>query len=354
LANLLMSGYFGSGNIGDDAILLGLVQGLGNTQHNVEVLSGSPEETNRLYGLRASHRREMDQVKDAMDRCDALVFPGGSIFQDVTSVGSVKYYADLVKLAKAKKKRVILLGQGVGPLTSFFGKRMAANAFNMADVIAVRDPQSAATLKELGVKLQPRITADSAFLLPPPPENDNQQGFNVGNMKSVGISVRPHGKDKSVIKLFGELTRLLFQNNFMPVLIELDRHADGPLILEIAKQQGGKIPDLRKLTTPMALQQRLARMDALIAMRLHAGILAATVGLPPLMVSYDPKVTAFAQLLDVGTAPSVEGLTAQRLYDMFIEHQRNRERNEKIMERKMAELRKKAMQNVELLEATVR
>jgi polysaccharide pyruvyl transferase WcaK-like protein len=266
----------------------------------------------------------------------------------------VLYYSQLVSLAKKKHKKVILLGQGIGPLNGFLGKRAAAGAFAAADVIAVRDPQSVATLKDLGVKNQPRVTADCAFLLPRPRENDNQQGFNVGNMKSVGISVRPHGKSKDIIQLFGELTRLLFQNNYMPVLIEMDKNDDGALIQEIAKSQGGKIPDLRKIQTPMQLQQRLVRMDSIIAMRLHAGILATTVGIAPLMVSYDPKVSAFAKLLDIGTAPSVEGLTAQRLYDMFVEHQKSRERNEKILAKKSEELRKLAMVNIELLEQVLR
>jgi len=349
-----MSGYFGSGNIGDDAILLGLINGLGQSKHQVTVLSGAPEETFRLYGLSAVPRREMDRVKDAIESCDALVYPGGSIFQDVTSFKSVLYYSQLVKIAKSKGKKVILLGQGVGPLTGFLGKRAAASAFGMADVVAVRDPQSVATLKEIGVKNPPRITADSAFMLPAPKLDEAQQGFNVGAMKSVGISLRPHGKSKQVVQLFGELTRLLFQNNYMPVLIEMDRNEDGPLIQEIAKAQGGKIPDLRKLQTPMQLQQRLARMDSVIAMRLHAGILATTVGLSPLMVSYDPKVTAFAKMLDIGNAPAVDGLTAQRLFDMFQAHQQSRERNEKVVARKVEELRQASMANVDLLEQALR
>jgi polysaccharide pyruvyl transferase CsaB len=347
---LLMSGYFGSGNLGDDAILLGFVSGLGNSGHEITVLSGAPEETYRNYGLPSVQRKDMKAVEAAIDKCDALVYPGGSIFQDVTSFKSVAYYAQLVKVAKAKKKKVFLLGQGVGPLNSFFGKRFASSAFSAADVIAVRDPQSVETLKELGIKSGVRVTADSAFLLPPIPDT-GESGFTVGNMKSVGVSVRPYGKNKDVIQLFGELTRLLFQNGAMPVLIEMDRNEDGALMSEIAKAQGGKIPDVRKLQTPMQLQQRFSRMDAVIGMRLHAGILAVSAGIAPLMVSYDPKVTAFAKLLDIGPALSIEGLTAQRLYDTYLDHQRSRERNQKIIERKREDLRKLAMVNIDLLEA---
>lgn len=329
--------------------MLGFVQGLGNADVEVTILSGSPEETYRLYGFPAIPRKDIAAVKTAIHRCDALVFPGGSIFQDVTSARSVKYYQALVGMAKAAGKKVFLLGQGVGPLKSFFGKRWAADAFNKADAITVRDPGSMALLKELGVSKPIRVTADSAMLLQKPTDSGEVQSFAVGNMKTVGISVRPYGKGKDVVTLFGELSKKLFAANYMPVLIEMDRHEDGPLILEISKANGGKIPDLRKLQTPMQVQQRLARMDAVIAMRLHAGVLAATVGIPPFMVSYDPKVSAFAKLLDLGAAPPMEGLNAQRLFDLFIDFQRSRERHQKVLEKRSQELRTQAQGNIQVI-----
>jgi polysaccharide pyruvyl transferase CsaB len=348
MAHLLLAGYFGAGNLGDDAILLGFVHGLGNSNHQITVMSGNPEETHRLYGFRAIDRRDLAAYKRALETVDAVVFPGGSIFQDASSVKSVAFYSQLVKLAKAKGAKVVFLGQGIGPLSSFLGKRMAASAFGMADAIAVRDPASQALLTQLGVKQSARLTADMAFLLPEPTDTDSA-GFNVGGMKAVGISVRPHGKKDEIQKLFGEFARLLFQAQIMPVLLEMDRIHDGPLILDISKSQGGKIPDMRRLQTPMQVQQRIVRLDSVVAMRLHAGILAATVGIPPFMVSYDPKVTAFAKLLDLQSAPSVTGLTPQRLFDSFMQFLQDRERNQKIMERKRPELVKLAEANLDIL-----
>src|SRR6185312_173871 len=115
-------------------------------------------------------------------------------------------------------------------------------------------------------------------------------------MKTIGISAKPLDKKTDVAGLFGEFCRLMFQSGHMPVLLEMDKEEDRQLLDEISKKQGGRIPDLRKLTTPMQVQQRIDRMDAVVSMRLHAGILATTVGVPSLMVSYDPKVTAFAKL----------------------------------------------------------
>lgn len=334
--------------------MLGFVQGLGNSGYDITVMTGRPEETNRLYGFSVVDRRDFKQIEVAMAKCDALVFPGGSIFQDSTSVRSVGYYAKLVGMAKKAKKKVLILGQGVGPLNSYFGKRMAASAFNDADVISVRDPESLQTLKEIGVRKSARMTADLAFLMPRVKASDDIQGFAVGDMKSVGVSARPLDKKTDVIGLFGDFCRLLHQNGSMPVLIEMDRTEDGPMIDEISKRQGGRIPDLRKVTTPMQLQQRFLRLDSIVAMRLHAGVLAASVGIPPLMVSYDPKVAAFSKMMDLGSSLSIQGLTAQRLMDTFTSFQKDRDRNSRIIERKRDEMQKLAELNIELVLSTVR
>ena len=54
--------------------------------------------------------QNFDAIKLAMEKCDALVFPGGSVFQDASSVMSVKYYHRLVSMAKAKKLKIITCG----------------------------------------------------------------------------------------------------------------------------------------------------------------------------------------------------------------------------------------------------
>lgn len=348
--HLLLAGYLGSGNLGDDAVMLGFAHVAGGHGFDISVLSGNPDETDRLYGFPAYPRRDLKRIEEAISRCDAVVFPGGSIFQDVTSVRSVIYYHRIVSMAKKAGKRVFLVGQGVGPLKKFVGKRMAGAAFRMADGIAVRDPQSVETLKSLGVNRPIRVTADSAFLMPRQAFDTEEAAFAVGNMRTVGIAPRPLDKRADIAGLFGDFCRLLYQSGTMPVLIEMDRNEDGELLAEIAKRQGGKVPDMRKIPTPMTVQARMARMDGVVAMRLHAGILAASAGVPPLMVSYDPKVTAFAKLLGTGSALGLEnGLTATRLLEAFLQHTKDRDRNLKILERKREELIRLAEGNVEVV-----
>ena len=346
MPNLLIAGHFGAGNVGDDAILVGFADGISRVGgFEITAMSGSPEDTFRNYNIRGIPRKNLAAFNEALSQTDALVFAGGSIFQDATSVASAMFYASLVKRAKKAGKKVFLVGQGVGPLTKFLSKRAAASAFNMADGIVVRDPISAQTLRDLGVKRPIKMGADSAFLLSP--NRDGGENFQVGDRKSIGIAPKLIGRGlKESVALFGEFTRLVFQSNYMPIMIAMDRNEDTPLIQAINESQGGRIPDLRKVHRPQDIQARIQRMDAVVAVRLHAAILAASVGTPSLMISYDPKVSAFAKLIEAPCVPA-EGLTSSRLLENFQLFMKNRERYVAATERQRAELVKLAEVNVE-------
>lgn len=355
MATVLLAGYFGAGNLGDDALMQGYVLAMRSAgmDEDFQVLAGAPDVIQRYYNLPGWDRKNMKQVNEAISRCDVLVFPGGSIFQDATSSRSVIYYRELVMRAKKAGKKVLLLGQGVGPLTTFFGKRLAVEAFKAADVVSVRDPGSLATLQGLGVNRNVQVTADSAFLLPPPPDISGEV-YGVAGMKSIGIAPRPFGKGKETVALFADLCGLIFRAQMVPVLIEMDRIEDGAMIDEIEKKAGGRISHIQKIDVASTAQIRLARMDGVISMRLHAAILASTVGVPPFIVSYDPKTVAFAKLLGLPAPPNIEGLTAQRLFDLFVQHQKEAERNRQIVQRSVAELVKLAQGNIELSQRVLR
>lgn len=349
-ARLLFAGYFGCGNLGDDAILLGFLNELG-PGYQTAVLSGNPEETRRTYGWAAWPRKDLKAVQEAISECDALVFPGGSLFQDVTSTRSVLYYHHLVKSAKKAGKKVLLLGQGVGPVNGLIGKRFTRDAFERADAIAVRDPASARALLQLGVKRKIHETGDSAFLLGKPPAQTDDQAFKVGDMRAVGVAPRPvDGADrKKLVQLFGDVCRGLYARRVMPTLIELDREEDGPFIEEIEKVIGGKVPTIRRCATPVQLQQRLARIDSILAVRLHAGILATTVDVPPFMIGYDPKVVALGQALGVPFIPEVRKVSAQQVVDGYFAFLEDRETHvRRVIEKREAQ-RELARLNVRVL-----
>ncbi|HEY0867455.1 MAG TPA: polysaccharide pyruvyl transferase family protein, partial [Fimbriimonas sp.] len=191
---LLLAGYLGCGNFGDDAIMASLYQAVDGNEFDVKALSGNPDETYRQYKIISYPRRDSKAIAGAIAECDVLVFPGGSVFQDATSVGSVYYYHGLIRQAKSKGKKVVMLSQGVGPLTTFLGKRWARAAFSMVDVVAVRDSGSAQAIRDLGARTNIKMAADLSFLLPHTPAGVESDSFNVGGMKTIGIAPRPLGK----------------------------------------------------------------------------------------------------------------------------------------------------------------
>ncbi|MDI9635119.1 polysaccharide pyruvyl transferase CsaB [Kamptonema cortianum] len=353
MARLLLAGYFGSGNLGDDAIMLGFLKGIEGLGHEVRVICGNVERLMRQYGVKGVAKSDLGSVKSAIKECDVLVFPGGSIFQDVTSVRSVAYYSNLVKEAKKAGKKVALLGQGIGPLDRYFGKKMAAAAFDSADVIALRDTASVSTLKSLGCRVTPRVTGDCAFLLPKPEISNLSTSFGVAGMKTIGISARPWGNDKNktVVKVFGELIKTLSANGYVPVMIPMDASEDLKIVESIAKTFGGKVPDLKGLPSPVVLQERLIRMEAVIGMRLHAGILAATVNVPAFMISYDPKVTAFANVLGFSTPLPMQGISSDRIFSGFQTFIKDRERMVASLEKRQEEFVRAATGNIDALRA---
>lgn len=349
MPRILLSGYLGSGNLGDDAIMAAFAEEIGRHGIECSALSGNPEETYRLHRIPGVPRRDMAAVEKAIKEHDALVYPGGSIFQDSTSVRSVAYYARLVETAKKAGKRVYLVGQGVGPLKSYFGKSWTLKAFKAADGVAVRDPQSLESLRRLGLKTPVRATADTAFLMTEPRHAEGGgDSFSLGGMKTVGIAPRAI-KGVDVAGIVAELCARAHKEGYMPVLIPMDRNEDVELIQKISDRQGGKIPDLKKVVSPYEVLNRLDRMDLCVAFRLHGGILAANAGVPPLMVSYDPKVAAFSRQLGIGNAVNLDGLTGARLGEAFVAFAKDRERNAKLVAKKREELCKLAQGNVEVV-----
>jgi polysaccharide pyruvyl transferase CsaB len=354
--NILLAGYYGCGNIGDDAMWLALTQQFEPSAVKWTVASGVPGKTHRLFGVDAIPRKDMGEIKTAIQQSDTLVFAGGSIFQDATSQRSVLYYSQLVSMAKKAGKKVILLSQGVGPLTQFFSKRWARSAFEAADLITVRDADSLRALKELGVTKQAFASADLAWLLPMPKADDTGIGFSVGTMKSVGVAPRVpvKGDMKVWTKFYAELMQQLFRMQVMPVLIEMDEGADDALINAIDKLLDTKSPHISKLDSPLVLQQRLRRMDAVLAVRLHAGILAAGCEVPVAFLSYDPKVTSAAKNLQAPMLPLSENLKPDRAAALVADLLKNRDQTLRNQQERVRLQRAEAMKSVELMAKQLR
>ena len=160
--NILISGYYGFGNLGDEAALSGLVKGLHARGHHLSVLSNNPEKTRALHGVEAVTRYK--GLLPALVQSDAVISGGGGLLQDKTSARSLRYYLGILRLAKALGKQAVVYGQGVGPLSPA-GERTVRQTLTGLPV-AVRDGASQRLLETLGITAE--LVADAALLLPEP------------------------------------------------------------------------------------------------------------------------------------------------------------------------------------------
>lgn len=104
----------------------------------------------------------------------------------------------------------MLFAQGIGPIRAKWARKLTSLVCNEADLITVRDSESAAELIEMGVKPEKiTVTADSVLSLNPVTKECGQyllQEAGVDLTKPViGISVRPWSGDSQCFQVWLKL-----------------------------------------------------------------------------------------------------------------------------------------------------
>jgi len=274
---ILISGYYGFGNLGDEALLSGILSGL-EAEH-VTVLSQKPEQTSALHGVAAGHRIF---GLSRLFACDALISGGGGLLQDKTSTRSLQYYLGVISLGRRLGKRVIVYGQSVGPLSAA-GERAVAKTLQGLPV-AVRDAASQTLLARLGVPAT--LVADAALLLPEPTTKPRE---------NAPVLFVPRGGLPETTQAFVQLVHALHAEGVPLAGLALQADEDSKALEELARA----VPTIKKLsaTTPQAALEHVAGSRYVVSARLHGLIFAARAGRPMSGVAYDPKVEAFLTAL---------------------------------------------------------
>jgi polysaccharide pyruvyl transferase CsaB len=309
-------GYYGFDNLGDEAVLAGILQTLrqGGTPDEITVLSNAPEKTEQMHpGVRAVSRWQRGAVSSALSGTDTFIFGGGSLLQDATSVKSVLWYTLMALLARKKSRKMLWWGQGVGPLSSPLSRRLIKTIAHQADALTVRDEKSAQLLKEIGVRGSIDIVADPAFGLAAVPQPISaRHGFLFAprewetDMLGQVIAM----EDGLPLVQTGAPTAVSGGVTGLPMHLPHDR--------EYLERLGfgntySPLYDWQGKTLTQILE-RVATSEMMVSVRLHSLIFAARVGVPFVALSYDPKVTALAaQAGQEDALLPLQTLTAQDL-----------------------------------------
>lgn len=325
--HILISGYYGYANPGDEAILTVLLSELRTTVPGtkITVISGAPEQTASTHDVDALLWSDPSAIGEAVKQADLVISGGGGIFHDyggfapegLFSEGNwgLGFHITAGVLAALMGKPHVIYGVGVGPLFSERGRQYVRGLCAGASSISVRDDASAALLKEIGVPAERvRLTADPAFLFQTASAERAAEILASEGLPEaallVGVAIRnwTHEVDQSAWEAEMAAGLDLF----------LRRHNEAQILFvpfqELAGEQEDDLRAARRVQERMELRSKafllqgsyspaekaalLGRCQLVAAMRLHAIIFSASAGVPFIALTYDEKVRQVLRRLE--------------------------------------------------------
>lgn len=292
---------YGAGNIGDDAIVQGIVKALavlGETHITVGTMNGQPlQHLDRE--IRYVCSLDMKQVRRALRSCDCFICGGGTVADNVSLHFPLAYYTRLVSLARLYGKRVWVYGVGVNKL-GVEGRKLAQVMLSQSHLVTTRDEESLAECLLLGVNHDRLVaTSDPAFLVEAEETARSRQlkerlrkrgrllGVNVIN--SFWLDERRYkvAIASACDRLHAEycLTPIFFCNETRPgKMFDYEANCETAALLTCAHEI------LQPVNySPGEMIDIISGFDCVLSMRMHSLIFSAIAGVPFITISWGDK-----------------------------------------------------------------
>ncbi len=332
MRRIVISGYHGFDNAGDEAILEVLLQELravakeNNHKWQFTVLSASPEKTSKRYRVGSIQRTNPFTLIKAIWKSKAVVSGGGGLLQDVTGRFTVAYYLAPCLLAYLMRKPFIIYAHGIGPLRGKINRLLSRLVLNKAAFISVRDEKSRQLLQEIGVKKNIALTADPAFCLEPRHSATTKKIIeNLPAKPAIAVCLRPW-PGLCLEEIATTINVFCQETGAAAVIIPFLPQTDLPLSREIAKMLTCPNLVVREELEPAEIIALLQQVELVLAMRLHALIFATVAGTVPVALSYDPKINYYMEQISLPVAGEADNLSrANLLGELYHSWQRKKQ-----------------------------
>ncbi|MDL2248411.1 polysaccharide pyruvyl transferase CsaB [Tyzzerella sp. OttesenSCG-928-J15] len=322
--DVMLSGYYGYSNSGDDALLEAVISALRKEKKDISiiVLSKKPQEAIEDHNVFSINRSNFYAIRKYMKRSRLFIYGGGSLIQDITSTQSLVYYSFLLWLARHYGLKLMVYGNGIGPVTKERNKKMARKALDICDYISLRDPESMNDIKELGVT-NPNIhvSVDPVFSLEMENEIHMDEILAAENIEKCGkyfaVSLRPwqYNELNFTEKIASAVDHISSEYGLTPVFIPMNPMDIG-IIKEVIQKLNCKSLMLTQIYGVSALMGIISHMEFAMCMRLHALIYATSVGVPVIGLDYDPKVRYFIEYINEKAYVNTSNLDVEALKQM--------------------------------------
>ncbi len=361
MINLLIAGYHGYGNCGDEATLMAMTTNIKEMAPDVNItaISHIPELTKIEYNINSVQRFNAIEVIRAIVKSDIILSGGGTLIQNGTSTRSLLYYLSIIKFAKLFNKKVMLYSNGIGPVNGNINRKLVKLVVDNVDLITLREEFSKQDLLDMGVK-KPDIyvTADAAFTLKSIPD-DKAREFLIKekiplDKDIIGVSVRNWNKAKYGDKYIKEVAKAcdnMVKQGKNVLFIPMEQPKDIETSKKVMYEMKQDSYILQELYKPDEILGIIGQMKLILGMRLHTLLFSASKKVPMIGLIYDPKIEYYLNVLNMPNGGDVrtgdidaKKLTAQ-MEGMFM----GLERYEDILAEKIDILLDKARQNEILL-----
>lgn len=350
---IAISGSYGGMNLGDEAILEGILQSLkARLNIDVVVLSFNAKDTSSRHKVRAIPFRDMhkEEIIEELKKLDLFIVGGGGVLFD----GLAEILLGPLIWAKELGVPSMIYAVSAGPLNNQASKEFVRDALAKADVITVREDESKRLLNDIGVTKDIIVTADPALLLQPShftKEMLKKEGIDP-EKTLVGFSVREPGLAAPGLDV--ELYHTILANCADFMVERFDAH-----IIFVPMEYGAnkdsqhahaiisKMTDTKKAivlreeyTSPLVLDL-MRHMTFAVGMRLHFLIFAGIQNVPFIPLAYASKVRGFLEDLDVPFL-SKEEWNSGKICAMIDRAFDNRKNIQKNLQKKVPLLQEKA------------
>jgi len=240
---------------------------------------------------------------------DRIISVGGYRFKadrgDLIDLIRLLFHSLPLLLAQRYEKPYVIDAQSIGPIRGSLHRKIVRRALGGARLIGVREWPSFAEVRSLGPAARLVCVPDAALAVDPI-ASDRVLGF----MRAHNLTDRPYivlaprqwffenrDKYRAYIDTMARFVRELSRDGHRVVLVA---HALGPIpreddrraCREIAVRAGAPPPLIvAEDWNPMELAAFYGRAAALVGGRLHAALLAARAGAPPIAIAYEGTKT---------------------------------------------------------------
>lgn len=298
---VLISGYVGFSNFGDDAMLSVLVKHLKEKGCEITALSSDVKATKEQFKINALYYKSPASILKGILFSDIVISGGGNLIQNETSTMSLLYYLFIILLSKLFFKKVILFSQGIGPVRGFFQTLLSKLILKTADMITVRDVYSQRILSKWGINS--RFSYDAVW-------NLNTLEYSPQNI--IGVQLRNFDSfHKDFYLNLAKYIDMFFSDCEIRIYaMENKNDASECYKLEKALKTRNMLLNTKVILYKNVEEtiQEFSKLKYLIGMRLHANILGLKYGIKILPVSYSVKVRNLAYEFDIKFAEAAEDI----------------------------------------------